>query len=415
MPAFLSSVANEDYHVYRPVVFRTPLGHVRLYSKPGIFSWSRLDRGAELILRALSMEGLPTSARVLDLGCGNGIIGFSLLSLQPELDLHLADSSYVAHTAVGLSTKRLGLPAHAWLSDVTADLPEEQKFDVIVTNLPRGRLLAEQFLREAWHRLEYGGRLYVAGAQHVGIRTRVQTMKEWFGNAEVLQAVPRCRVARAVKRLGSAPPPADEYHRWRVATFEARGRLWRYVTKPGVFSWEHLDEGGRRLLENMQVRDGERFLDLGCAAGQVGLVAAHLAQGVKVVMLDDSLVAVRAAQRTAELNELSAITVSLSDSASAVIGDRFDVVATNPPFHRGPSVDYDVAHQFIRDARDVLDAKGRLYLVSNAFIPYARQLEGMFRRVEEVYCDQHYRVLLGARPVGRNKKRAKPPLVADES
>jgi len=33
--------------------------------------------------------------------------------------------------------------------------------------------------------------------------------------------------------------------------------------------------------------------------------------------------------------------------------------------------------------------------------------------VETVYEDRSYRVLLGARPVGRVKKRQKPPLIAD--
>jgi len=403
-----------DYHVYRPLNLRTPLGAVRLYSKPGIFSWQRLGRAGTLVLRALRDDGLPAGSRVLDLGCGHGGIGFALLNLQPDLDLHLADSSYVAHTAVSISIERLSLAAHAWLSDVTADIPAEQRFDVIVTHLPRGRILAEQFLREAWERLEVGGRLYLAGARNTGIRTRIATAEQWFGKVDQLAAIGGFRVARAIKVPGGPPPPPGDYHEWRCIDFAARGRHWQYVSKPGVFAWEQLDMGTQRLIESLEVRHDEYVLDLGCGAGQVGVVAASLAPGARVTMLDDSLLAVRAARLTAERNSVEA-TVALSDVASAVIGERFDVVAANPPFHIGGDPQYDVAEQFIEDARDVLQPKGRLYLVANAFIPYERQMGTMFRRVDEAQRDNRFKVLVGSRPLGRYKERLKPPLIAGDS
>lgn len=404
---------NSDYHLYRPLVFRTPVGGVRLYTKPGIFSWDRPDRAANLALRAIKNDGLPRGTRLLDLGCGNGIIGFGCLQLQPGIELHLADSSYAACTAVSLSLERLGYAGRTWFSDVARDLPEGQTFDVVVANLPRGRALGEQFIREAWHRLEPGGRFYLAGSKGTGILTRIATLEEWFGNGEMVGVTANYRVARALKPPQGFPPPPGDYHEWRVATMQARGRRWEYVTKPGVFSWRRLDAGTRRLLAHVQVRDGERVLDLGCGAGQVGLVAHGLADGVEVVMVDDSLPAVRAAERTARHNHLKRARVMPSDAGSAVIGERFDVVATNPPFHLGPEVEYDVAEQFIEDARDVLGPKGRLYLVSNAFLPHDKAMEAMFRRVEVVHQDSFFKVVLGARPVGRVKTRQQPPLVAE--
>jgi 16S rRNA (guanine1207-N2)-methyltransferase len=400
-----------DYHVYRPTVLRTPVGPVRLYSKPGIFAWDRLDRAAGLILRALYFDGLPAGSRVLDLGCGNGAIGFALQSLQPDIDLHLADASLAAHTATAITIDRLGFKGTAWFGDVTLDMPSELRFDVIVAGMPRGRLLAEQFMREAWQRLEPGGRLYIAGARNTGISTRIDTLQDWFGKVDRLASIAGYRVARAVKVPGGAPPPPSDYHAWRTISFAARGQQWRYVSKPGVFSWEHVDAGTARLLESLEVRVGESVLDLGCGSGQVGLVAAALAAGTEITMLDDSLVAVRAAERTAALNGVNA-TVMASDAGGAVIGRRFDVVATNPPFHSGPETEYDVAAQFIEDGRDVLAAKGRLYLVANAFIAYDKQMETMFRRVEAIHSDDHFRVVLGARPLGRCKDRPKPPVIA---
>jgi len=61
----------------------------------------------------------------------------------------------------------------------------------------------------------------------------------------------------------------------------------------------------------------------------------------------------------------------------------------------------------------VLGSKGRLYLVSNSFLPHDETMKEMFRRVEEVHEDRFFKVLLGARPVGRVKGRAVPPLIAE--
>ncbi|MGI6207096.1 MAG: class I SAM-dependent methyltransferase [Anaerolineae bacterium] len=404
---------SSDYHLYRPLVFRTPVGGVRLYTKPGIFSWDHPDQGAFLALRSIKNDGLLRGSRVLDLGCGHGIIGFGCLQLQPGIELHLADASLAAYTAVTISQERLGYSGRAWYSDVASDVPGDLTFDVVVANLPRGKALGEQFIREAWHRLEPGGRFYLAGSKDTGILTRIATMEEWFGNGEMVAVTANYRVARALKRPRSFAPPPGDYHEWQVATMEARGRTWEYVTKPGVFSWRQLDAGTRRLLAHIQVRDGERVLDLGCGAGQVGLVAYNLAEGVELVQVDDSLPAVRAAERTARHNGLERTTILPSDVGSAVIGERFDVVATNPPFHLGAEVEYSVAEQFIEDSRDVLGPKGRLYVVSNTFLPHDKTMESMFRRVEVVHEDSFFKVILGARPVGRVKNRPKPPLIQE--
>ncbi len=405
--------SNSDYHLYRPSLFRTAAGPLRLYTMPGIFSWRRPDRAAQMLLSTLAADGLPPGSRVLDLGCGNGIIGFGSAVIQPEIDLHLADASYVAVTAVSLSLERLGLPGSVWHSDVGADVPADLTFDVVLAHLPRGRDLGEEFIREAWKRLEPGGRLYLAGSKHSGILTRISTAEEWFGNVEMVATTANYRVARALKRPGSAPPPPSSYHEYAVSSFSARGRTWEVMSKPGVFGCKGLDAGTKRLLAHLEVRRGESVLDLGCGTGAVGLVCYGLAELERLVMVDDYLPAVRAAQRTIEHNRLDRAVARLSDAGSAVIGESFDVVVTNPPFHLGSDVEFDIARQFVEDSRDVLGSKGRLYLVSNSFLPHDETMKEMFRRVEEVHEDRFFKVLLGARPVGRVKGRAVPPLIAE--
>jgi 16S rRNA (guanine1207-N2)-methyltransferase len=171
-----------------------------------------------------------------------------------------------------------------------------------------------------------------------------------------------------------------------------RGQTIRFVTPPGVFSHGELDAGTRALIETMVIRPGETVLDLGCGSGVVGVVAAQVAG--RVVCVDSSAVALKTTRATLALNDVAASAQVLASDCAWVVRDvRFDVVVTNPPFHQGLGVEYDVARQFVRDAAYVLNPGGRLYLVAHRFIRYERVSKGLFSCVRTAYEDNRFRVL----------------------
>ncbi len=87
----------------------------------------------------------------------------------------------------------------------------------------------------------------------------------------------------------------------------------------------------------------------------------------------------------------------MSDCGEAVRDRRFDVVASNPPFHQGKGTSRAVAGQFIKEAAGLLAPGGRFYLVANRFLPYEKQMEGLFDTVQMVHADGRYKVLLARR------------------
>jgi 16S rRNA (guanine1207-N2)-methyltransferase len=116
--------------------------------------------------------------------------------------------------------------------------------------------------------------------------------------------------------------------------------------------------------------------------------------GGLVTCVDASAAALQVTRETLGLNGVvEQAEVIASDSGGAVLGRRFDVVATNPPFHQGLGVDYDVARQFVRDAAHVLKPGGRLVLVANRFIRYEHVAAGLFSNVRTAYEDHRFRVL----------------------
>ena len=101
-----------------------------LFSLPGLFSEGRLDPGTRLLI-----ETLDTCPRgpVLDVACGNGVIGAWLSSQWPELELTLSDVQWQALTcarwALG-DNQRVRVVASDGLSRAGAG------YGTIVTNPP---------------------------------------------------------------------------------------------------------------------------------------------------------------------------------------------------------------------------------------------------------------------------------------
>jgi len=61
---------------------------IRLYGGPGIFAKGKLDAGTRLLLESLE---LPSSGRVLDLACGNGVIGIFIALVRSDLIVYMSD------------------------------------------------------------------------------------------------------------------------------------------------------------------------------------------------------------------------------------------------------------------------------------------------------------------------------------
>ncbi|MCQ4258532.1 class I SAM-dependent methyltransferase [Stutzerimonas stutzeri] len=87
-------------------------GPLQIVSLPGVFSHGRLDRGTALLLDHLN-ELLP--GRLLDFGCGAGIIGASLKRRYPESEVVMLDVD-----AFAVESSRMTLLANQLQAEVIA-------------------------------------------------------------------------------------------------------------------------------------------------------------------------------------------------------------------------------------------------------------------------------------------------------
>lgn len=236
-------------------------------------------------------------------------------------------------------------------------------------------------LRAARLALKPGGYLYVTGAKDRGILSVAKRMQELFGNVETLTISKGQRVVCA-RQMSPVPSLEDA----EIGEGDLTGQ---------IFAEHRLDEGTRLLLEALHVNASDEALDIGSGAGFIGLHIARLASSGHVTMVDVSLAAVEASRRAAEQSGLHNVTVLASDDVQAVRQQRFDLIATNPPFHQGGIQTMEIAERFIAGAARVLLPGGRFYLVANRFLKYEPTLRQHFKHFEEVGGDKRYKVLRG--------------------
>ncbi|MEX2540392.1 MAG: methyltransferase [Trueperaceae bacterium] len=263
------------------------------------------------------------------------------------------------------------------------------------------RVIAE--INAAAQALAPDGVLYIALHKDQGAKRYQKVVERLFRSTAVSARERGWRLVEAREPVGrpgqdeEMPSPADAQSSagasspWR--RFEAGGL--KLEALAGVHSAGRLDPGTEVMLGQVPwgKLTGRRVLDLGCGSGIIGLLAARA--GARVVAVDDDLAAVASARRNCERLGLE-MDIRHSDVDSAIAGERFDVVLSNPPFHVGKGVRLMVPEAFIEAARALLVARGELWLVANRDLPYERFM-GAWAGVERCADQSGFKVLRAQR------------------
>src|SRR5256885_8819394 len=125
--------------------------------------------------------------------------------------------------------------------------------------------------------------------------------------------------------------------RRRPAEFHVsvRGHAFRFRTDAGVFSRGELDRGTELLLAALEVGPCELIMDLGCGYGALGIVAARLSDGGRVILTDVNERAVRAARENLSVDGIANAEGRLGNLYEALPGVAFGQAAPHPPIPAG--------------------------------------------------------------------------------
>lgn len=165
-------------------------------TKPGVFAQYGLDPGSILLLNTLSF---PLDGKVLDIGCGCGVIGLTAASMSPSARVVLVDSDIRAVRLTAQNARRNSITnIDVQLGDCVSNLPPELQFDTVLANAPThlGREVLMQFMQGAHHVLKPGGEFYIVVNRLTSVLKRLH---EIFGNSEKIAKKNGYIVFRAVK------------------------------------------------------------------------------------------------------------------------------------------------------------------------------------------------------------------------
>lgn len=182
-----------------PVCYRLENTDYRICNHANVFSHQRLDIGTRFFLERLPQN--DKYQQVVDLGCGNGLLGLIFASKNPQAQLHFVDESYMAIASAQLNFNNAfnGRSAHFIAADALTEF-EPNSVDLVLCNPPFhqqnavGSHIAMRMFKQASIALCAGGELWVIGNRHLDYQG---SLKKYFSNVEILDSNTKFTIVKA--------------------------------------------------------------------------------------------------------------------------------------------------------------------------------------------------------------------------
>ena len=151
----------------------------RFSTNSGVFSKDKVDYGTKLLLNNIVIH--KKSGKLLDLGCGYGVLGVILGENYKNLDIDMVD---VNERAVALANYNLKLNGVNGVNCYVSNIYEgvSSKYAYIVTNPPirAGKDVLLQFLVSSYDHLVSDGQLWFVMRKDHGVKTMILRLQELF-------------------------------------------------------------------------------------------------------------------------------------------------------------------------------------------------------------------------------------------
>lgn len=162
----------------------------------GVYGKKRVDRATIALIENMDIDG----RKILDIGCGYGVIGITLKKEYPNTEIYMSDINKRAVDYAGKNAKDNNANVeirHGYLFEPW----EDEKFDMIVSNPPivAGKEIWMELVEQSIDHLNENGSLQLVAFHNKGGKRIMEYMKEIFGNSKVIAKDGGARVYKSVK------------------------------------------------------------------------------------------------------------------------------------------------------------------------------------------------------------------------
>jgi len=182
-----------------------PLEHTKfnISNHANVFAREKLDIGARFFSQNLPQ--VQPDYQVFDLGCGNGVIGLSVLAQQPLAKLHFVDESFMAIASARQNITN-NLPAQLencqFIANDCLTNIDANYADIILCNPPFHQQqaitdhIAWQMFNDSFRVLKPGGELRIIGNRQLAYHVK---LKRLFGQCTVIASNHKFVVLSSIK------------------------------------------------------------------------------------------------------------------------------------------------------------------------------------------------------------------------
>jgi len=182
----------------------SPSRDLTISNHANVYAREKLDIGARYFIENLPKVAAHT--KVIDLGCGNGVIGLTVLANQPEAHVQFIDESSMAMASakhnIMTNMPEMINQCEFTLNDSLTDI-EGGSVDLILCNPPFHQNtattdhIAWQMFKDSHRVLKKGGELRIIGNQKLAYHIKLQRL---FGNETLIASNDKFVTQSAIKR-----------------------------------------------------------------------------------------------------------------------------------------------------------------------------------------------------------------------
>jgi 16S rRNA (guanine1207-N2)-methyltransferase len=170
-----------------------------------------------------------------------------------------------------------------------------------------------------------------------------------------------------------------------------------FVSCPGLFGWDKIDDGSKILAQHLPQSISGRIADFGCGFGYLSVkLLNNIAGNTDLFCIDADFRALTACRANLQAfkntdAKKEYLWEDLTSPYPPVTG--LNMIVMNPPFHEAGDLSIESGQSFIRSAFMSLHKGGELWVVANSRLPYEKILRSLFVYSECIEESRGFKVL----------------------